>query len=393
MFKKNLVKTFCIILLAAFLFSLASCGKKEDTVKEKTSQTAEETEKKPFGVSANIDRDEKFDSAILSLTEDDFRDAGFSFGDSFDVVFSNGYTLTDVPYFNGYYVKTGEPVIVAYPKNDYVLITKNNRGIWTDAELSSDFTVEITLNTAGKYLATYEALGQDYSMDRDSYDTDAEFANFRAMSGGNLKENFLYRGASPVDNSRNRASYANALIAEKEIKCVIDLADSEDDMNQYISSDTFTSGYAKKLYENGKIALLSMGSNYESDAYKTSVVNGLRLFIENGGPVYIHCMEGKDRTGFVCMLIEALAGASYDEMCSDYMKTYANYYKITEKGTPEKYNAVVNLYFNTFAEYLYGSEDIEELKKADYTESARKYLSEGGMTEREINQLVDLITK
>ena len=42
------------------------------------------------------------------------------------------------------------------------------------------------------------------------------------------------------------------------------------------------------------------------------------------GPCYIHCTEGKDRTGFVCLLLEALCGANYGELRDDYMTTYAN---------------------------------------------------------------------
>ena len=112
-----------------------------------------------------------------------------------------------------------------------------------------------------------------------------------------------------------------------------------------------------------------------------------------GGPAYIHCMEGKDRTGFVCLLLEALVGASYEEMCSDYMTTYENYYKISKTKTPERYNAVVSLYFDSFLEYLYGTDDVNVLKSADYTEAAKGYLADCGMTEQEISQLIELLTQ
>lgn len=121
-------------------------------------------------------------------------------------------------------------------------------------------------------------------------------------------------------------------------------------------------------------------------------VCSLAAALKGEGPYYIHCMEGKDRTGFVCLLLEALAGASYEEMQRDYMLTYENYFHITAAGTPEKYNAVVDLYFVPFLEFLHGSEDIEALKAADYTEDAAAYLKSGGMTEAEIAALISLIT-
>lgn len=111
------------------------------------------------------------------------------------------------------------------------------------------------------------------------------------------------------------------------------------------------------------------------------------------GPYYIHCMEGKDRTGFVCALIEALASSTYDEMCLDYMTTYKNYYRITLEDMPEKYNAVVSLYFDSFMECLHGTSDVETLKKADYTSDAKSYLKDGGMSDEEIESFIKLISK
>lgn len=67
------------------------------------------------------------------------------------------------------------------------------------------------------------------------------------------------------------------------------------------------------------------------------------------GPVYIHCTEGKERTGFVCVLLEALAGASYDEI-----------------GPTENVN---------------------------YSDDAARYLIVGGMTEKEVQQLKVFLTE
>ena len=45
-------------------------------------------------------------------------------------------------------------------------------------------------------------------------------------------------------------------------------------------------------------------------------------------------MESKDRTGYVCALLEGLCGASYEEMAADYLTTYANYYQVTSENAP-----------------------------------------------------------
>lgn len=353
-----------------------------------------ETPKQPETViEATVNKNPKFDCPVLSVNADDFTNAGFSFGDSCDVEFSNGTAFTDIPYYNGYYVKTGDPVVVAYPKDDFITIANNNRDMWTPIGLKDGDTVKVTLREKGKYVATQEALSQSYSVERSDYSSDEQFSNFRSLKGGNLKENFLFRGASPVDNSRGRAAITNSLIEKAGVKTVIDLADTEAEMSEYFAASDFSSTYAKNLYDSGADVVLAMSSNQDSQDYKASFAKGLRLLLSNGGPAYIHCMEGKDRTGFVCMLIEAFAGATYDEMCEDYMQTYANYYGITKDADAEKYDAIRSLYFDTFCEYLAGTSDVEVLKSFDYTISAEEYLSSCGLTSEEISQLHSLIEK
>ena len=413
------MKKICLLVLLLLVLSLffASCEAKEpDPVSpfEPSSEAEEEPKPKPISVSVgvmnaseeepvlpflsaeketDVRQDEKYDAVFLNISIADFLNAGFSFGDSCDITFSNGLAFEDIPFYNGYYVRSGLPLIVGYPGYQYVAVTCNNEGLWTKAGLRDGDNATVTLREAGKYADVQEALSQTYSNDRSEYANDSTFANFRSLSGGKLKKDFLFRGASPVDNEKNRAPYANALLEQNEIGFVLDLADSETDLFGYFEDEDFCSDYAKKLYDEGNMALLSMSSNYGSDSYKQKLASGFVQMLEAKGKIYVHCLEGKDRTGFVCVLLEALSGASYDEMLSDYMKTYENYYGVTEAGTPEKYAAIADLYFNAFASYLHGTEDVTELKSADYTADAESYLLDAGMTQEEIDALKALITE
>lgn len=371
---KKLTSFFSLAFLS---FSLFSCNGNKEVILSK----------------ASIFEDSKFKSAVVDISIDDFNALGFSFGDSCTVSFSNGQTLEDVPYYNGYYVKNGDPVIVGYPSSTNISITFNNIGIWDDLSLKNTDTVDIKLVEKKKYISTQEALSQSYSLDRNQYASDVEFVNFRSLTGGALKENYIFRGASPVDNSRNRAKYTDTLLKENNVKTIIDLADSDDDMNNYLAEDDFSSDYTKGLFEDKSIILLAMGSGYTRDDYKKSVVDGFKFMSKNSSPYYIHCMEGKDRTGFVCTLIEALAGATYDEMCADYMMTYKNYYKISKEETKDKYDAIVSLYFDSFIDCIVGSEDSGNKNLSSYEEGAKNYLRSGGMTDNEIDEFITLITK
>ena len=340
---------------------------------------------------SGVSKDEKFGAALLNMGQEDFEAIGFCLGDSLDILFDNGHEYLDVPYYNGYYVRNGAPVVVAYPGDPYIRITLNNVGIWDEAELSDGATVLITLNEHGKYSDVQEALGQQYSFDIDDYADEIAFCNFRALKGGKLKDNFLFRGASPVDNSRNRASHTDGLLKENNISYIMDLADSPEDICGYMEKSDFASPYAALLLSNRRMVTLDMGSGYTGNDYKAKVAKGLQSYLAclDASTLYIHCMEGKDRTGFVCLLLEALAGASYDEMLSDYMKTYDNYFGVKPQST--KFKAIEDLYFVPFLEFLHGESDLSILKSCDYTGDARAYLLEGGMKDADIDALLEKI--
>ena len=351
--------------------------------------------------STTVTKDSKFETANFDATEDDLKAAGFELGDSVNVEFSNGQVLRDIPYYDGYYVSQDAPLMIAYPGAGCVSVAKYNGNYWSEVGLTNGDAVTVTMNEKGKYLSQQQNLNLSYSMNRQDYESDVQFANFRALSGGSLKANYLYRGASPLDNAKKRASTVDTLLKDTGMLTVIDLADSESDLQKYFARDGFSSDFAKNRYEAGHTILLSMLSNYQAQDYKEKVVQGLTYLGVRGGPAYIHCQEGKDRTGFVCMIIEAVCGASYDEMCADYMETYKNYYGITKDGTPERYRAVKELYFDAFCKYLLQGQyadaggavsatvlSEDDLRGASYRESAIAYLKDGGMSQGEIDMLL-----
>ncbi len=382
------------IVLAMTGFTLAGCASNDNNANSNsTGTTQQDSNQNTPKVTGTVSQDSKYGNVKTSFTPADFESAGFALGDTCDVTFGNGYTLTDIPYFNGYYVRTENPLVVDYPGETCIMVAKCNSPLWSASGLEDGMSVTITRNSAGKMLATQEALGQEYSNNRDDYKTDEQFSNFRALTGGNLKDNFLFRGASPVDNSLGRASITNNLLKNQGIATVIDLADSDSEIQKYFTSEGFSSDYARSLYDSGHVVTLAMSSSYKTDKYHQSVGEGMRFLLEKGGSAYIHCKEGKDRTGFVCFLVEALAGAGYDEMCADYMKTYDNYFGITKEGTPEKHDAVVSVYFNAFAEYLLDVPEGSDLSTGDYVQGARKYLANCGLSDQEIDQLQALISK
>ena len=133
------------------------------------------------------------------------------------------------------------------------------------------------------------------------------------------------------------------------------------------------------------MALNHMTMNFTSDEFKSQEADVLRAMTENEAPYLVHCLEGKDRTGFICMLLEAFEGAGYQELADDYMITYDNYYHISEASDKERYDGLIESLLHPMLRELTGKD--ADLENADYAECARRYIREIGLTDAEISKL------
>ena len=354
----------------------------------------------------------EFGGVYIEIGIDEFNDLGFSYGDSVDVIFSNGYRLEDIPYYNGYYVAAGEALLIAYPGYDYIKAAVNygndlwetaglqavngeilkKENLWLKAGLQEHDTADIVLREKGKYKDIQEARDIHYSDERVKYDSDVMFANFRPVNMGSLAENMVYRSASPCDNQHKRAPYVDQLMKEAGVKAILNLSDNDAKIEGYISRDDFDCPYFLSLYESGTVFPIALNMNYLSDEFAQKIAQGFTELAKTEGPYLIHCTEGKDRTGFVCMLVEMLAGAEYQEIADDYMVTYANYYRITEESEPVKYRTILEMNLDAMMCFVTGKTK-EELVTADLVKSAEEYLLKNGMTEEDLKLFRSRIMK
>lgn len=264
-----------------------------ETAQNEQDAKAPQNDSQDASVTFPIYEDDELHSVCIDMEADEFNSYGFELGDSCNLEFSNGKKLEGIPYYNGYYGRTNEPVIVAYPNIGHIDIAYCSGDLmWQKMECHDGDTLTISVEEKGKFLNVQSAMSMVYSNDRADFADDATFANFRAMSGGDMLPDTFYRGASPFNNTMKRTGTVNDLISDHGIRYILDLADNDEKINGYFESEGFSSLYAKKLYEEGNVSLLSLSPSYRSDAFKSSLVNGLREMLGKEGPYYIHCLEG-----------------------------------------------------------------------------------------------------
>ena len=337
----------------------------------------------------SIHRDPEFGGAYIDISIDGFNKLGFKYGDSLNLTFSNNVEYDDIGYYSGYYVPAGQELVVAYPGYDYIKFCINyGDDVYTMNNFDSNTKVTISVNQEGKYKDIEDTLSISYSDDIKAYTSKEEFANFREITVGKAKPGLLYRGASPIDNSRNRAEIVDNLLKENNIQYNIDLADKEESLGnkKYVIHD-----YFKSLQDQNKVVFLGMAAAYKNDDFSAKMKRMFESILANDGPYYIHCLEGKDRTGYVCMVIEALLGASYDELVDDYFITYHNYYGI-EKGT-NKYNVIKEMHIDEMIRFVFGFEKKITLLGANFKSKANDYLLAIGLTQEQIDAVQTKLSK
>ena len=370
-------KIFSLILALLLCFAaLTSCGKAE----------------KPELKSSAVTHETKFGGVYFDKTIEEFNALGFEYGDSVNIAFSNGKTLEDIPYYNGYYVDIGEAVLVAYPGYPYIDAMINyGDDLYLALELDENCTADITLCERGKYAGVQKARDIQYS-DEQGEQSDIVFANFRAVNMGDLKKDVLYRSASPCNDEHNRAAVTDRLAAEAKIGFMLNLSDNESDILGFIAAETFNSPYFLSLFTSGKVAPLGLSANFKSESFGEKLAQGLEAVAQSEGPVLIHCVEGKDRTGYVLMLLEALCGATYGEIVDDYMLTYDNYYGINKTSDPERYDIIKEKNLDVMISYMTGTPAEDGFENVDLAKSARALLIKTGMTEDSVNRLYSRLT-
>ncbi len=368
----------------------------------------------------------------VNISIKDFIALGFELGDECNVVLENDlyrYEFKSVPFYNGYYTKTGDPLLCAYgyavkenrgddyqyTRTDYPYLRFcfNNREMWNLLHLTTDMKCSITLIGQSGYEYEQKLVGGlTYSRNFEDYEAkngiskEAVFANFRAVRSEAMKENVLFRSASLFDNANNRAPFVNALAKANGIDYVLDLADSRKKIDEYKEAEVWSElEYSRMLLDTDRVCLMSMSAAYEGTAYQLALVKGLNSALaHNATRILFHCTEGKDRTGFVGVVLESLCGAAYEEMLYDYMVTYDNYYNLTEASDKRAYDYIVELKFNDMINYLLtfdpsleaGEDGTYELTTAtpeNYAAAAENLLTKAGMSKENLQALTALLKK
>ncbi|MBQ4515071.1 MAG: tyrosine-protein phosphatase [Anaerolineaceae bacterium] len=334
-----------------------------------------------------IDIDE-FGAALPDITPQELAEKGIELGDTLDIRFSNGAVFEDIPYYNGFYGKTGDILLVAYPTFTYPTVTLCSGDFVRFSGVRIGDEVEFSIHTKGGKKDVMDLRGVVYSNNPEDYPTRDQFANAREFCIGAIAPGKVYRCASPFDRTMNRPDAVAEFLQRHGVKTVFALSETEKTLRERYAD---MPAYSKQLYESGAVIPLRMNSDYFGEEFKTRLAGGLRILMDRPFPWGIHCMEGKDRTGLVCVLLGAMMDADYDELVDDFMSSFTNYYGITQDSDPFRYEGFKSTFVDNYLRIFAELDEDENPRGYSYRKGAEDYLRSGGMSDAEIERLKRLL--
>ena len=367
-------RSFVLLVFVSLLTFMVSCSDDDDT---KSVPTLE----------GKIVSYNEFGAAMLDFTETDMTKAGFTLGDVVSITVDGKEIV--MPYYDGYYTRNGEYLCVAYPTYPSICFTANNVGLPEELTGLEGHAVTVRMKEKGGCIDVQQALSMKYTNEREDYAliSDAAFANARGVSAGKMASGILYRSSSPFSNEINRAKYVSEYLEQAKVMTVLNLTDTEEKMSAYDMP-----AYSRSLWVGGQVILCPLKADPTADDYNQRLVAALKELPSRPAPYVVHCTEGKDRTGYVCALLEGLCGATYEEIVADYLITYDNYYQITPVKDPALCNTLVSLRLNTCLMYYAGVTDEAQLPEVDYAKAFASYLLSHGMSQQQLDALVQALT-
>lgn len=306
-------------------------------------------------IKANIKKGQNGE-VIINTCIADLKENNIEFGDEVQLKFTSGYFADFVPILYGEYLNTGQHILKAKDdQSELQFVMQNFNNLWDNANLKDDHTVSIKLVTKHKYIDLNKAFTMPEL---------PNVSNIRSLKGGNLKYLSIFRGASSNTPNAEINFSVNAFKKNLNINYVSDLS------SLGISF----------------IDLKNPQCNY-------TIIDEMKRMSSNESKCYICSDKDDDATAYYCALIEAIAGASYEEIVNDYMETYKNRYGITKEAYPKEYEAIKNYKIDKFLKKLTKTPNDYDLSQCNMTECADFYLRAFKTDEDEIDLILKRISR
>lgn len=221
-------------------------------------------------------------------------------------------------------------------------------------------------NTTGRrrQLKTTNTVSEDYA------------TNVRDLGGMVTSDNktlnygLVYRGS----NMRRIGSAEKAVIRDyMKVRLDVDLRRDEYGVTATSVFPESEVAYSHVAYDGTSM------TDFLNKSKVNKTFSDIISYVSQGKAVYIHCKSGADRTGYVCMLIEAVCGVSLADCTKDYEIT-----SFSKAGSRDRCGQKNAYLFQTALDHVLSAEGSTFQQKAINT-----LKTDGGITDAQIKALQD----
>lgn len=206
------------------------------------------------------------------------------------------------------------------------------------------------------------------TVNRDNANNCRDFGGQKTVDGHTLKYGMAFRGSNMSACTQEELDYISGYM---NVGADIDLR---------LNNGSDHSANAFPVFDESKVYYSYAGYNswaHLSDKSKikktfTDIISTLG----KGKAVYIHCRVGADRTGYICMLMEAALGVSQKDCSMDYELTSLSCVGLRDRTCTKDY------YFNDGMSYIQNYS-----KGSSFQEKAQNILLDAGITQAQLEVL------
>ena len=305
---------------------------------------------------------------------------GIERGDAVDVTIQGARKLAGLPFFSGYYCRRGERLLVETAAGLELAIRQGNMA--EQFGLRPGDAVTIVRKAPRRFFEQENAYSFEEITDVKRYKDVESFANFRQVVGCGMG---FYRSASPLDNTYGRAVAVRNCVEKYEIRTIIDMADTADELEQLAADGCQMVRHGTKfVYRDKTVFACGNDAGIYSAEFASAIREACLIIAGTTGPFLIHCRAGKRRSGFLCAILQELNGLSEEKIVRDYMVSYENNNGISREANPMQYDFLAN---DTIIQIL------NHIRNGDAcgATAARRYLIRIGVDKNVIDRIVTML--
>ncbi|MGN1376550.1 MAG: tyrosine-protein phosphatase [Prevotella sp.] len=363
-------------------------------------------EQKVASVNVTVEYVNTWGNLVIDIPEDSLYNAGYENG---DIVTISGGSLPeslDMPLTNNMMAAgTWGMFLTQYSNEPTLTIGLVNASFFDRVGGKAGDRLTISMKEKAGFLDINDKMNLWESYSRTDYDSDEMFANFYPVECRGIKSGILYRSSSPLTDNDNtsRYEYADRLARKFGINTIISLSSTETSWQEAQATGRDYGEYCNELYSRGAILFHKVASDLFVDQQAVKVATMLREMTESTPPFLISCSMGRDRTGLMTIILQVLAGATYDDLESSYMRGFYNWHRL--QSSSELYQYILTMIFHRTLYILSkeGDVDIAEISRLssfsieeimqDLPAAVDSYLkNKAGMTVEEIEKLKRILS-